>query len=221
MKTSKILPVIISLLFFMLQVNAQTSTLKDTTFKVFGVCEQCKDRIENAVKGKGVRSAVWNVDSKILSMLFNPSQTSVEKIQSRIISVGHDLENKKSNDAVYKALPECCHYREIETMIEAIETDTFQVKQPDSSITLKESINNLNKGKKVSDKSLQGVVMEENKKGEFIPLQGATVTWVGTNKGTTTDSAGVFKINHTGQDSRLVISYTGYKSDTISMTDLQ
>ena len=69
--------------------------------------------------------------------------------------------------------------------------------------------------------TIKGVVMEENKKGELKPLQGATITWVGTNKGTATDSAGVFKIDHKGSNSRLVISYTGYKTDTISITDLQ
>jgi len=35
------------------QVN-QKINLTDTTFKVFGVCEQCKDRIEGALKLKGL-----------------------------------------------------------------------------------------------------------------------------------------------------------------------
>ncbi|HKO82135.1 MAG TPA: TonB-dependent receptor, partial [Chitinophagaceae bacterium] len=47
------------------------------------------------------------------------------------------------------------------------------------------------------------------------------VVWLGTNNGVTTDSIGVFHINHNGIDSRLVISYTGYKPDTLTVTDMQ
>lgn len=40
------------------------------TFKVFGACDQCKDRIERAVKGKGVKT-VWDVDTKELLLVYN------------------------------------------------------------------------------------------------------------------------------------------------------
>jgi hypothetical protein len=33
---------------------------------------------------------------------------------------------------------------------------------------------------------IKGVVLEENKKGMFAPLPGASVMWLGTNKGTVT-----------------------------------
>jgi hypothetical protein len=44
----------------------QKINLTDTTFKVFGVCEQCKDRIEGALKLKGISKAIWDIDSKII-----------------------------------------------------------------------------------------------------------------------------------------------------------
>src|ERR1700704_2396851 len=80
--------------------SQQSSKDSITAFKVFGACEQCKHRIEEAVKGKGVRSANWDVDNKILSLSFNPSQTTLEKVQNRIIAVGHDLEERKAKDIV-------------------------------------------------------------------------------------------------------------------------
>jgi copper chaperone CopZ len=72
--------------------------LKDTatTFKVFGVCEQCKQRIEGALKVKGIKSAVWNIDSKMLSVSYSPSKISLEKIHNRI-AAGHDTYLKKAN----------------------------------------------------------------------------------------------------------------------------
>src|SRR5689334_11668184 len=84
--------------------SQQPSKDSAITFKVFGVCEQCKDRIETAVKGKGVKLAIWDVDTKLLSLSFNPSQTTVEKIQNRIVAVGHELENRKAKDVVYNEL---------------------------------------------------------------------------------------------------------------------
>lgn len=175
------------------------------TFKVNGVCESmCKPKIEDAAKGKGVSSAVWDTDSKMLTLAYDPSKTSVEKVQNRIAEAGHDLDNKKANDAVYNALPACCKYRNVNVL----EAGTFE--NSDSSV--------LNK----THYLIKGVVLEEDSKGSFKPLVGASIVWLGTTKGTVTDDNGVFSIPHEG--GRLVVSYTGYTADTISVipaTDLK
>src|SRR5690242_14587638 len=64
----------------------------DTTlhFQVAGVCDQCKHRIETAAKGKGVTAASWDMDSHLLTLSFDPSHTSLDKIVSRITASGHD-----------------------------------------------------------------------------------------------------------------------------------
>lgn len=67
---------------------------------------------------------------------------------------------------------------------------------------------------------VKGVVLESDKKGVFTPLTGASVVWSGTNNGTFTDSTGVFNIKHDGTSSRLIVSYTGFKSDTLTVTDM-
>lgn len=192
------------------------------SFKVFGACEQCQHRIEAAAKGKGVKSAFWNVDSKQLSLLYDPSRTTAEKIQDRIVAVGHDLETKKAKDAVYYALPQCCHYREMETMMEKVKAETIKTTGQDTAQLHTDTTLAVHSADtKKQGHSIKGVVLESGKDGAFHPLPGASVVWAGTNNGTLTDTTGIFRINYDGSGSRLVISYAGYKTDTITVTDMQ
>ena len=205
------------------QVNKPASSDSTVTFKVYGACVfQCKPRIEAAAKGKAVRSAIWDVDTKMLSVVYDPSRTTLDKIQNRIVTVGHDLENKKAKDAVYNELPSCCHYREMEALMKEDKTDIMQMKQPETVIA-KTDTTVVMKTLEVKPSShfLKGVVLESDKKGVFTPLSGASVVWLGTTNGTTTDSTGVFAIKHETGVSRLVVSYTGYSSDTLSVTDMK
>jgi outer membrane receptor for ferrienterochelin and colicins len=186
------------------------------TFKVFGACEQCKDRIENAVKMKGVSSGIWDVDSKMMTLVYNSSKVTLQKIQNRIVAVGHDIDEKKANVSVYNALPDCCHYREMDNMPDEAVMDTTQ-----KINAAADSIMADHKEAAVTNAHvIKGVVLESNKKGEFKPLAGASVVWLNSGIGTATDSSGIFSIKHSGTESRLVISYTGYKPDTIAITSM-
>src|SRR5688572_26501426 len=93
------------------KLSAQASKNTTINFKVQGECGQCKQRIETAAKDKGVIAALWNAETKLLTLTYNPSKTTVEKVQERIAAVGHDTELKMADDEVYSALPECCLYR--------------------------------------------------------------------------------------------------------------
>ena len=119
------------------------------TFKVYGNCEMCKNRIEKAAKGKGIKSAIWDVDTKLLSLDYDPSITSPEKVQERIADAGHDTQLKKAKDLVYNELPDCCHYRE--------------KKKGDQEFTSDQSNIASHKG------IVTGVVMEMDNKGNFHP----------------------------------------------------
>ena len=204
------------------QVNNYIPKDAAVSFKVFGACEQCKNRIENVVKSKGVRSAVWDVDTKQLSLVYNPAIISLEKIQNRIVAVGHDLEIKKAKTIVYNALPTCCHYREMENMETEGMADSIHQKLTGSSTIKTDTSTALNSAEpKPNAHIVKGVVLESNKKGVFRPLFGASVVWLHSGIGTTTDSTGVFAVKHTGTESRLIISYSGYRSDTIAVTDMK
>jgi len=189
------------------------------SFKVFGACEQCKGRIETAVKVRGVKTAVWDVDSKMLSLVFDPSKISIDKLENKIVAVGHDIANKKAKKVVYDALPACCHYREMETMISETKNDTVATIK---NLPL-DSVPIVNANTSIETPALhvvKGLVLEEDNKGNFKPLANATILWLGTQHGMVSDNDGLFSIAHNGWSNRLVISYTGYKPDTISVTNM-
>ncbi|MFN8237221.1 MAG: heavy-metal-associated domain-containing protein [Chitinophagales bacterium] len=81
-----------------------------TSFKVWGNCDMCKKRIEKAAKTDGVKSAVWNEESKLITISFAPAKISVDQIQQNIANSGYDTEKYKANDSAYHQLPQCCQY---------------------------------------------------------------------------------------------------------------
>ncbi|MBS1744014.1 MAG: TonB-dependent receptor [Bacteroidetes bacterium] len=195
---------------------------KDTiiTFKVHGACVQCKKRIEDAAKGKGVKAAVWDIESKLLSLTYNTSQTTIDKIENRIVAVGHDIGDKKAKTNVYNELPSCCHYREMEKMMNEVAADTMKMQQTDSALVKTDSVDApVENELKSASHFIKGVVLENDKKGSFVPLPGATVVWSISKKGVSTDNTGIFQINYDGTESRLIISYAGYRADTITIVD--
>lgn len=66
---------------------------------------------------------------------------------------------------------------------------------------------------------LMGIVIELDEKGGDQPLAGASVFWLGTTKGTTTKENGVFLIERVPESNRLVVSFVGFKADTLTITD--
>ena len=84
--------------------------VKTETFKVAGECGMCKKKIEKAAKEAGATYAVWNQQTKILSVTYNASGASTASIQQKIASVGYDTPNYKTTDEAYKSLDECCQY---------------------------------------------------------------------------------------------------------------
>lgn len=64
-----------------------------------------------------------------------------------------------------------------------------------------------------------GVVAEKLDNGKEGPLPGANVYWLGTTSGVTTKLNGVFVIPRHSTTDRLVISFVGFKSDTLIVAD--
>jgi len=97
--------------FFQTTLFAQSSTFKTDTITVSGNCGQCKERIEDAAYIKGVKHAEWNKTSKVLTVIYNSSKTSIDKVELAVSKAGHDTRDHKASDKSYKQLPECCAYR--------------------------------------------------------------------------------------------------------------
>ena len=84
-----------------------------TIFEVDGVCKMCKKRIEKAsLKTKGVKSAVWNLETHQLQLIYNEQKVDIETIKSNISAIGHDTNTVKASNEAYGKLFKCCKYRD-------------------------------------------------------------------------------------------------------------
>jgi outer membrane receptor for ferrienterochelin and colicins len=196
----------VSLLLPQTRLFSQASP-SDTTvqLKVDGNCALCKKRIETAAKGKGVTNAQWNMSTKVLSLSYDTKKTTLSKVSDRIAGVGHDTELGKANDEVYKKLHECCLYREGDTG----EADSHSAGEPEPASVADTSANN------IVTKAVGEVYASAN--GTHGPLAGASVMWAGTTTGTTTDAAGKFELSAKEGYRQLIVSFTGFHSDTIDI----
>ena len=99
----------LSLLFAVIATVGFAQT-KSETLKVSGECGSCKKKIESAAKKAGASYAVWDVDSKELSIKYNSTSTNSAKIQKAIADVGYDTPDYKATDEAYNKLDGCCQY---------------------------------------------------------------------------------------------------------------
>ena len=116
MKTLKtIFTIIISLVlgtnsFAQIHDHSKTAATKTETVKVWGNCEMCKARIEKVARIEGVSKTEWNKETKVLTMVYDPSKVKSDDIQKKIAAAGHDTEKFKADDKTYKSLPACCQF---------------------------------------------------------------------------------------------------------------
>ena len=89
------------------------ANLEHEMFKVSGNCEMCKATIEKAANSlKGVNSAKWDIDKKMIHVSFNKDKVSLTDIHKKIAAAGYDTELEAANMTVYNKLPKCCLYKE-------------------------------------------------------------------------------------------------------------
>ena len=102
-----ILALLVTIMTFAQNKNAKAS------MEVDGVCGMCKERIEKAaIRTKGVKSAVWNVDTHELKLIYDERKTDLKTISKNIAAVGHDTKEIKATDEAYDSVHPCCRYRD-------------------------------------------------------------------------------------------------------------
>jgi mercuric ion binding protein len=80
--------------------------------KVAGNCAMCKKRIEKAAESvSGVKEASWDKKKKILTAVFEDTQTSTSAISTAVLEAGYDVDSTVARRDAYDKLPECCQYR--------------------------------------------------------------------------------------------------------------
>lgn len=69
-----------------------------------------------------------------------------------------------------------------------------------------------------SQEKLKGMVMITNEEQQVSGFPGASVYWLETKIGTTTNNRGWFEIDFSENSNKLVVSYIGYQTDTLIVT---
>jgi mercuric ion binding protein len=95
--------------------NAQSQTASKKmitkTIKVYGNCGMCKTKIENKLSyTAGVKYGEWDIESKMLTVKFNPSKVSLEDIKKALADTGYDSDTHRATDKAYNGLHGCCKY---------------------------------------------------------------------------------------------------------------
>jgi outer membrane receptor for ferrienterochelin and colicin len=73
----------------------------------------------------------------------------------------------------------------------------------------------------VSAQEINGTVFEIDEQGKQTPLVGANVFWQNSQKGTSTDAKGKFKLYITESHEPLIVSYIGFENDTVHIYDIK
>ncbi|MDR2388229.1 MAG: efflux RND transporter periplasmic adaptor subunit [Tannerellaceae bacterium] len=96
----------------MMNNEASLAPLASSQLRVEGLCSMCKERIEAAAQRvAGLQSASWDVTTRQLHITFDPSRISPKDIARAVAEAGHDTQEFKADEAVYRNLPDCCKYR--------------------------------------------------------------------------------------------------------------
>ncbi len=107
MKTKLILSLIALILIF--KANAQDATTAELKIKTSAICSMCKTTIEKYMAfEKGVKKSSLDVDSKMLTVSYNPQKTTPEKLRIAVSKSGYDADDVKADPKAYKKLDECC-----------------------------------------------------------------------------------------------------------------
>ncbi|MBN2484443.1 MAG: cation transporter [Bacteroidales bacterium] len=111
MKTIQFIIIFAGFIFLVtLPAHAQKKELT-TKFRVEGVCDQCKKRIENAAYLNGIKHCEWDKETEILTVVYNSDKVSLDAIHKSIAKAGHETEKEEADSVAYSKLPKCCAYK--------------------------------------------------------------------------------------------------------------
>ncbi|WP_420318509.1 heavy-metal-associated domain-containing protein [Ekhidna sp.] len=77
--------------------------------KTSGICEMCQYTLEKDLAfEKGVKEATFNIDDKVMTVVYNPKKTDAQTIRQRITMVGYHADTLARDSIAYEKLPMCC-----------------------------------------------------------------------------------------------------------------
>ena len=98
------------LCFFLLILTAAKAqdNKAEIAIKSSVMCEICTKKIESALSFKGIEKVTVDLQTKIITVSYNPQQTTAEKIKAAIVKTGYDADELKANPKAHKKLDKCC-----------------------------------------------------------------------------------------------------------------
>jgi copper chaperone CopZ len=96
-------------LFLVTNIFSQTNTVNSVDIQTSAVCGQCKKTIETELgKLPGVKLAVLNLETKIVTVRFNTEKTSEAEIKQAISAIGYAADEVPADEKAYEGLHACC-----------------------------------------------------------------------------------------------------------------
>ncbi len=103
----KYIALCLAVIAFALPANAQNKK-QEIKFTIYGNCEMCKERIEEALDAKGIIFAEWDKDTKIATVVYKTSKITEDEIHKLIADAGYSTDKVKANLDAYNKLDKCC-----------------------------------------------------------------------------------------------------------------
>lgn len=105
---------VLLVVFAVLFVQVATAQEKKAKFETVVIqtsaeCGDCQERITSMLNyTKGVKFSELDIESKKLTVKFQPSKISLETIKQKLVELGYDADEMKANPEAQKKLPSCC-----------------------------------------------------------------------------------------------------------------
>jgi len=88
------------------QKASKTDTIQIQTSAICGMCEE---RIEQGLAfEKGVKNVTLDDKTKVVTVKYNVTKTTPEKIRETISKLGYDADDVEADPKAYAKLPACC-----------------------------------------------------------------------------------------------------------------
>lgn len=202
---------IFTFLFLATTLQIGYGQVTEISFPVAGACGMCEDRIEDLAITKGsAKKASWDVDKQEITVEYDESTTSLQKIKMMIAFGGHDNDAFSAPDDVYDNLHHCCKYR----------TEDVYNEEDNSNVNGHEDFGDYDHDHVAGTFDMIEGYIYAIENGKQIPLIGANVKLNESTRGTTTDNDGYFGLdNSEDHASAIEVSYIGYETTILSITE--
>jgi copper chaperone CopZ len=89
--------------------EAKADKYSKIDIKTSAQCGMCKETIEKALAFvPGVKNSILNMETKVVTVKYNPNKTNSDKIKIAISKAGYDADELHADPEAYEKLPPCC-----------------------------------------------------------------------------------------------------------------